>query len=167
MRKYEYNEISFPRIKELIREGQEASEKYKTIAELIYATDYSFGEMEYVGLGFDYPDWQVGEIKTFYRIGEPAIDDFGCFYKNSYNHAEDRFEEGVSVVTMNWLHSFKSVFFGTSDEDIRKRGVYKITGFELPSRGGDNEIMIKPLDWAKKTRIRTRKGLEKAVAAIA
>lgn len=29
---------------------------------------------------------------------------------------------------------------------------------------GDDELLVKPLDWAVKTRIRTRDGLERAVA---
>lgn len=81
----------------------------------------------------------------------------------SYNFAEDRPEDGVSVVTAAWLNSFKSVFFNTTDENISKRGVYKIKGFSLPGTGGDNETMICPMDWAVKTDIKTREDLEKAV----
>lgn len=161
--KHEYKEFPFTRIKELIKEGQEAAKKYNSIEDLIYDTDYTFAEAEYVKIGFNNPKWEIGEVKTFYRIGEPAIDEDGCSYMNSCNHVINRFEEGISVVTMKWLHSLKAIFFGTSDEDIQMCGIYRITGFELPYRGGDDEVLIKALDWAEKTRIRTRKGLEKAV----
>lgn len=159
-----YNEYSFEKIKEFIAEGQRAFLNYRSLEELLYSADYSLREWEYIELGFKNPDWTIGEAETFYRIGEPVLDkNMGC-YKSSYNYADDRPECGVSVVTSSWLHSMKSIFFGTSDEDIQKKGVYKITGFKLPCTGGDGEIMVKPLEWAEKTRIRTRKGLEKVVA---
>ena len=104
-------------------------------------------------------------IGEFYRIGEPRENGYGK-YKPSWNYAEDRPEDGVSVVTSAWLNSMKSVFFNTTDENIEKRGVYKIRGFALPSSGGDGETLICPLDWAEKTRIRTRDGLERAVKRI-
>lgn len=53
------------------------------------------------------------EEKTYYRIGEPAIDTYGCYYKPSYNFANDRPEIGVSVVTISWLNNLKSVFFAS------------------------------------------------------
>ena len=67
------------------------------------------------------------------------------------------------MVTTAWLNSMKSVFFGSTDEHIKTRGVYKIKGFALPTTGGDDETLIVPLDLAEKTRIRTRNGLAKAV----
>ena len=159
-----YNEYSFEKIKEFIAEGQRAFLNYRSLEELLYSADYSLREWEYIELGFKNPDWTIGEAETFYRIGEPVLDkNMGC-YKSSYNYADDRPECGVSVITTKWLHSFKSIFFGTSDEDLQRRGVYKITGFALPSTGGDDELLVKPLDWAVKTRIRTRDGLERAVA---
>ena len=160
----EYNEYSFEKIKELIAEGQAASNKYDSLEDLIYSKDYSLSAFEYIELGYDNPDWKIGDIETYYRIGEPIIDELAGKYKSSYNYADDRPECGVSVITTKWLHSFKSIFFGTSDEDLQRRGVYKITGFALPSTGGDDELLVKPLDWAVKTRIRTRDGLERAVA---
>lgn len=158
----EYNEYSYETIKRLISEGQKAAKEYDSINDFLYATDYTFSEWEYVGLGSEYPDWEIGEIKTYYRIGEPAIDRDGR-YANSYNHADDRPEAGVSVATIGWLHSFKSVFFSSDDEAIKRRGVYKIVGFELPNLGGDDEILIRPMDWAERTDINTREELEHAV----
>lgn len=54
-------------------------------------------------------NFEIGEIREYYRIGEPRCDGHGC-YLPSYNFAEDRPENGVSVVTTAWLNSFKSVF---------------------------------------------------------
>lgn len=159
----DYNEFRFEKIKELVKEGQDAATKYDTLDELIHSQDFGFAEFEYIAMGFENPDWEIGEIKTFYRIGEPMIDEGGA-YVNSYNHAADRPEDGVSVVTTEWLHSLKSVFFGTTDEKLKAKGVYKIRGFELPGCGGDDEKLIKPIDWAEKTDIVTREGLEAAVA---
>lgn len=158
-----YNEFSFEKIKKLVKEGQDAVNKYDTLDELIHSRDFGFSEWEYIAMGFKNPEWEIGEIKTFYRIGEPRIDRGGA-YINSYNHEAGRPENGVSVVTIEWLHSLKSVFFGTSDEKLKARGVYKIRGFELPGCGGDDEKLIKPIDWAEKTNIVTREGLETAVA---
>lgn len=66
-------------------------------------------------------------------------------------------------MTTAWLNSFKSVFFNTTDENLLKRGVYKIKGFSLPGVGGDNETMICPMDWAVRTDITTREQLENVV----
>lgn len=159
----DYNEFSFEKIKELVKQGQDAATKYSTMMDLLYSQEFGFAEWEYIAMGFENPDLEIGEIKTFYRIGEPLINDGGA-YRNSYNYAADRPEDGVSVVTTEWLHSLKSVFFGTSDEKLKARGVYKIRGFELPGCGGDGEKLIKPVDWAEKTDIVTREGLEAAVA---
>ena len=159
----DYNEFSFEKIKKLVKEGQGAATKYSTLGELVHSKDFGFREWEYIAMGFENPDWKIGEIKTFYRIGEPLIDEGGA-YVNSYNYAADRPEDGVSVVTTEWLHSLKSVFFGTTDEILKARGVFKIRGFELPGCGGDDEKLIKPIDWAEKTDIVTREGLEEALA---
>lgn len=157
-----YNEYPIAIIKKIIRDGQMAAKNGWTEEEMFYRIDCSFAESRFLTIGFRNPDFIVGEIRTFYRIGEPAENGYGC-YKPSYNYADDMPEDGVSVVTLAWLNSMKSVFFGTTDEKIQKRGVYKIRGFVLPRRGGDDEVLICPMDWAEKTRIRTRAGLEKAV----
>lgn len=156
----EYNEYPFSRIERFIEKGKKAREEEKNEAELAYMAS-SLGEFEFMKLGYDNPNFEpiIGE---FYRIGEPRKDGYGK-YKPSWNYAEDKPEDGVSVVTSAWLNSMKSVFFNTTDENIEKRGVYKIRGFALPSSGGDEETLICPLDWAEKTRIRTRDGLERAV----
>lgn len=161
----EYNEYDYETIKRLVSEGQKAAKEYNSISDFLYVSDYTLSEWEYVSLGFEYPDWEMGGINTYYRIGEPAIDRDGR-YANSYNHADDRPEAGVSVVTIEWLHSFKSVFFGSDDEAIKRRGVYQIKGFELPHTGGDSEVLIRPMDWAKKANINTREELEYAVANV-
>lgn len=116
----DYNEFSFEKIKELVKQGQDAATKYSTMMDLLYSKEFGFAEWEYIAMGFENPDWEIGEIKTFYRIGEPLINDGGA-YRNSYNYAADRPEDGVSVVTTEWLHSLKSVFFGTSDEKLKAR----------------------------------------------
>lgn len=162
----EYNQFNYTYIKKLIKKGQEHAKQYATEEELVYNTDYSLSEYEFIAMGFFNPDFVPGQIQEFYRIGEPHKDEFDGSYKPSWNFAEDRPENGVSVVTTAWLHSLKSVFFNTTDENIAARGVYKIKGFIIPNRGGDDEILICPMDWAVKTRIRTRAGLEKAVKKI-
>lgn len=159
-----YNQYSFETIKKLINIGKKYANKYNDINELIYNTDYDNSQLEFIAIGFENPDFEP-EIKEFYRIGEPITNEYGC-YKPSYNFAEERYENGVSVVTTAWLCSMKSVFFNTTDEKIAKVGVYKLTGFALPSVGGDDELLIMPLDWAEKTRIRTRAGLEKVVKKV-
>lgn len=158
-----YNQYSFDKIKGLISAGARAAENGTTEREL--CERYSLPEFEFVQIGFHHPDFVPGEIREYYRIGEPRKDEMTGCYKPSWNSAEDRPEDGVSVVTTAWLNSFKSVFFNTTDEKIKSRGVWKIKGFALPSCGGDDETIICPLDWAEKTRIRTRAGLERAVKA--
>ena len=91
------------------------------------------------------------------------MDWHGDCYKSSYNYADERPEDGISVVTIEWLHSLKSVFFGAHDDDkLKNRGVYRIKGIQI-GFGGDDEPVIYATDWAEKTRIRTFTGLEKAV----
>lgn len=157
-----YNKYSIKKIKEFVAQGQEAAKKGWTKEELAYNTDCPLCATRFLVMGFNNPTFSVGEIREFYRIGEPADDGSGC-YKPSYNYADDVPENGVSVVTSAWLNSVKSVFFGTTDEKIQARGVYKIRGFVVPGCGGGDEILICPMDWAEKTKIRTRAGLEKAV----
>lgn len=160
-----YNQYSYNYIKKLISAGQEAAKKGWTTEELAYNTNYDLSEFEFVSMGFSNPDFIPGEIREFYRIGEPDID-MGGTYQNSYNFADDRRENGVSVVTTAWLNSMKSVFFNTTDEKIAARGVYKIRGFAVPGCGGDDETLICPMGWAEKTKIRTRSGLARAVKSI-
>ena len=103
------------------------------------------------------PTWK---IETFYRIGNCRQDETYNYYYNSWNFADDRREIGVSVITKEWLNSLKSVFFGTSTEKIKARGIYKIEGIVI-GRGGDGEPLIIPTSWAEKTKIRILKGLKK------
>ncbi len=156
-----YNQYSFNYIKKLIQIGKKLAEDYNSFDDVMYATDYNMEELKFIAMGFKNPDF-IPEIGTFYRIGEPRQDGYAA-YKSSWNFSEDRAEDGVSVVTTAWLNSMKSVFFNTTDEKIKSAGVYKIMGFALPSVGGDDETIICPLDWAIKTKIRTRNGLKKAV----
>ncbi len=162
-----YNQYSLNYIKKLIAKGQEATKEFNDIESFIYGTDYHFNEYDFLGLGFKNPDFDVDsiEIKEYYRIGEPVLD-YGGKYYNSYNFAEERSEAGVSVVTTEWLHSLKSIFFGTDDNKIASKGVYKIKGFAIPHVGGDDETLIIPMDFAEKTDIKTRDELEKAVENI-
>lgn len=102
------------------------------------------------------------EEKTYYRIGEPVIDTYGNYYKPSYNFADDRPEIGVSVVTISWLNSLKSVFFGAHDpEKLKVRGIYEIKGVCIGFGG-----LIYPTGWAKKTKLRSVSGLIKALKAV-
>ena len=162
-----YNQYPLNYIKKLIVKGQEATKEFNSIDSFLYSIDYDFGEEEFLGLGFKNPDFDVDsiEIKEYYRIGEPVLDYGGKSY-NSYNFAEERSEAGVSVVTTEWLHSLKSIFFGTDDNKIASKGVYKIKGFAIPHVGGDDETLIIPMDFAEKTDIKTRDELEKAVENI-
>lgn len=98
--------------------------------------------------------------KEFYRIGEPKMN-YNC-YSPSFNFAENKPEEGVSVVTTEWLQSLKSIFFGTDDATLKRRGVYKIKGFVI-GFGGDDEPLIYPTDFAEKLTKCNKKTLEKLV----
>lgn len=161
-----YNQYSLKTIRRLVKEGAEASRKFRTVEEMIVNSDYSLGELEFVCIGFHNPDFVPGEAEVFYRIGEPRLNRMDGCYARSYNYVEDRPESGVSVVTTGWLRSMKSVFFGATDDKIADRGVWKVKGLRLPSSGGDDEILIIPVDWAEKTRIKTRAGLERAVKKL-
>ncbi len=163
-----YNQYPLNHIKKLIAKGQEATTEFDNIDSFLYNIDCDFDEVEFLGLGFKNPDFDVDsiEIKEYYRIGEPTLN-YGGTYQHSYNFAEERPEAGVSVVTTGWLHSLKSIFFGTDNAKIESKGVYKIKGFAIPNVGGDDEILIIPMDFAEKTDIKTRDNeLEKAVAKL-
>lgn len=130
-----YNEYSFEKIKKLIAEGQAAARVGQNINDFVYSTDYKPSEYNFVLMGFENVDFVPGDIKEFYRIGEPIVNE-GGWYKNSYNYKDGRPEKGVSIVTTKWLDSLTSIFFGTSDEIISSKGVYKIRGFIIPGWGG-------------------------------
>lgn len=160
----EYNEYNINAIRKLIEKGKKYRTQYDTEEEMLRKENIHFAEYRFIKLGFEYPTFNP-QPRLFYRIGEPLVDEGNC-YMPSFNFAEDRREDGVSVVTTEWLHSLKSIFFGTYDEKIKEKGVYKIYGFSLPDTGGDDEILIVPLQWAEKTKIQTRNGLEIAVKKI-
>lgn len=66
----------------------------------------------FVASGYRYgSEFYPAKIKTWYRIGEPRQDIYNGAYHNSYNFAEDKPEDGVSVISESWLHSTKSIFF--------------------------------------------------------
>ena len=162
----EYNHFSLSAVKRLIKEGQQFRKKYESYKQFAYSNEYdqySLLEHQIIGFGFDNPDIDANSltVKKYLRIGEPQADNLT--YLNSYNNAEDKREDGVSVITSGWLKSLKSVFFGSSDEKLASRGVYEIEGIDLSSRGGDDEVLIYPVSWAKKTNIKSRKKLEAAV----
>lgn len=160
-----YNQYSLNFVKKLIARGQKAAKEYDKLDDFLYNIDFDFGEEKFLTMGFKNPDFDVDsiEIKEYYRIGEPVLGADGK-YKNSYNFAEERPEVGVSVVTTAWLHSLKSIFFGTDDDKIASKGVYKIKGFAVPNVGGDDETLIIPMDFAEKTDIKSRDELERVVA---
>lgn len=146
--------------KEYEQKGMTTSEVINCLAELGFESDEA---CEIAFAGMKYGDRIAIEEKNWYRIGEPAIDWYGDCYKNSYNYADERPEEGISVVTSKWLHSLKSVFFGAHDDaTLKSRGVYRIKGVQI-GFGGDDEPVIYATDWAERTKIRTFAGLEKAV----
>lgn len=161
----DYNSYSLDTVKRLIKRGQQLSEKYDNFTKLMYNESLNFGETKFIGIGFDNPTFNTELLKTqkFLRIGEPAVDSFGNEYLASYNHGGDYRENGVSVVTSSWLKSMKSVFFVSSDEKLASRGVYEIEGIDLNFQGGDDETLIYPTSWAKKTNIKSRKKLETVV----
>ena len=154
-------------ITKLYNFGKECAENGMSVYEMIdklYEMGYKDTEaVKIAGAGATYGDDITIEEKTYYRIGEPIREMYGDYYKPSYNFADDRPEDGISVVTENWLHSLKSVFFGAhDDEKIAAKGVYKITGVQI-AIGGDNEPLIYATDWAELTEIKTFEELEAAV----
>ncbi len=161
----DYNSYSLDTVKRLIKRGQKLSEKYDNFTELMYNENLKLGEVDFIGIGFDNPTFNTESLKTqkFLRIGEPVVDSLGNGYLASYNHSGDYRENGVSVVTSSWLNSLKSVFFGSSNEKLASRGVYEIEGIDLNFQGGDDETLIYPTSWAKKTNIKSRKKLETVV----
>ena len=146
----------------IAKDGQDLDAAVK---EMIYADELQLWELdshavEFIKMGYN---GETPEEKVYYRIGEPRINHYNGTYYDSHNFADDTQENGISVVTTEWLHSVKSVFFGAhTDEILNSRGVYKIRGIEI-GKGGDGEPLIYAMDWAEKTRIRTYAGLEKAV----
>ena len=122
-----------------------------------------FGMSEIIaGISNNYIDLDNISEKYFLRISEPKIDYMADVYMSSWNYADDRREKGISVISSDWLKSLKSVFFGVSDEDIKSRGVYIMKGIVI-GKGGDDEPLILATDFAKKTNIKTKEQLKKAV----
>ncbi len=172
--KQDYNCYSINTIKNTYDLGVKFNEKYadEDNLEFSYKELYRYELPEYplqlaafFKAGF-YKEKIDFEPKTWFRIGEPRVCWEGNYYEHSHNFAEDRAERGVSVISSEWLHSFKSVFFGAHDNDkLCARGIYKIKGI-LVGTGGDGEPVIYPTSWAEKTKIRSFLGLEKAVIKL-
>lgn len=163
-----YNGYGIKTISKLFELGKEFKQKDMNTSEVVDALwELGYQDVEslnIVSAGMNYGD-RIGTIeeRTYYRIGEPIVDSYGSFYKNSYNYAEDRPEIGISVVTENWMNSLKSVFFGAHDnEKLKAKGIYKIKGVQI-GFGGDDEPIIYATDWAEKTKITTVNGLMKAI----
>lgn len=128
--------------------------------------EYGFPILRIAGLAYDayHNDGYTPtdfEEKTFYRIGEPQLDQ-GDEYIPSYNFAADKPENGVSVITNEWLHSLKAVFFNISDEAVQARGIYEMKGIVI-ALGGDNEPLIYPTTYAKKTNFKSVDELKKVL----
>lgn len=163
-----YNAYGIKTITKLFELGKEFKEKNMNTSEVVDALwELGYQDVEslnIVSAGMNYGDRiDTIEERTYYRIGEPIVDSYGSFYKNSYNYAEDRPEIGISVVTENWMNSLKSVFFGAHDnEKLKAKGIYKIKGVQI-GFGGDDEPLIYATDWAEKTQIHTVNGLMKAI----
>ena len=70
-----YNQYPLNHIKKLIAKGQEATTEFDNIDSFLYNIDCDFDEVEFLGLGFKNPDFDVDsiEIKEYYRIGEPTL----------------------------------------------------------------------------------------------
>jgi hypothetical protein len=156
----EYNGYSIESIKKIYEIGKSC----KSIEEIVNKMgNKGLDAIAIAEAGMKYGDSMTIEEKSWYRIGEPAVDIYGACYKNSYNFANDCPEDGVSVVTESWLNSLKSVFFGAHDnKELASKGIYEIKGVMI-GFGGDDEPLIYPTDWAKKTRVKTFNGLKKLV----
>ena len=154
-----YDAYGIKSITKLYKIGKECAEQNLNAYEVIEKLEelgYNVLEaIKIVNAGMKYGDRLTLEEKTWYRIGEPIVELYGDYYKPSYNYADDRPEEGISVITKKWMNSLKSVFFGAhDDEKIAAKGVYKIKGVQI-GFGGDDEPLIYATDWAEKTSIKT------------
>lgn len=154
-----YNAYSYKTFCRLVKEGQDAQRAGKSDDDLF--REYAFMDFNVVMIGYDNPDWIPEEPKTFYRIGEPILDELAGEYRSSFNFMDNCPEMGVSVINKDWIESMRAVFFGISSDKLAKRGVYEIEGIRLPYKGGDGEPLIYPTNWAKKTRIQTVAGLKR------
>jgi hypothetical protein len=160
MMEIEYNAYSIESIRKIYSIGKSC----KSIEEVVDKMNgKSLDAIMIAEAGMKYGDSITIEEKTWYRIGEPAVNVYEACYKNSYNFADDCPEDGVSVVTESWLDSVKAVFFGAHDNDkLASRGIYEIKGVMI-GFGGDDEPLIYPTDWAKKTKVKTLNGLKKLI----
>ena len=162
-----YDAYGIKGITKLFNLAKEFAEKNMKIHEVVYTLmEMGYNDPDAINIvdaAMKYGNKLTAEEKIWYRIGEPIINAHGNAYKASYNYAEDRPESGISVVTANWMHSLKSVFFGAHDDDtIKAKGIYKIKGVQI-GFGGDDEPLIYATDWAEKTDITTVDELEKVV----
>lgn len=162
----EYYRLKEADIMKIMNAAQAETEDEINAKYLEFANEYGFLNMEWISKIMDYakkngtPDRLVE--KTYYRIGEPLMDASGYFYRPSYNFADERFEDGVSVVTDGWLNSLKSVFWNAADR-CKSKGIYSFRGIEI-GRGGDDEPVVYPVSWATKERARSLSGLKKLVS---
>ena len=57
--KMKYNQYPLNHIKKLIAKGQEATTEFDNIDSFLYNIDCDFDEVEFLGLGFKNPDFDV------------------------------------------------------------------------------------------------------------
>jgi hypothetical protein len=100
------------------------------------------------------------KVKTFYRVGEPVINAYSGLYMSSFNFATQKRELGVSVISKDWLQNLKSVFFGLSEDKIKSKGIWSIKGVAI-AKGGDDEPLIFPLDYARREKFESIDELKK------
>lgn len=152
-----YNEYSYQEIKKLIEGGQ--TEEHNENSACL--GDLSKHEAFFVKLGADFPDFKIGEVKDFYRLGITDVEDDR--YISSYDFLAKCPERGVAVLTSAWMDGLSKAFCGITDNMVATMGVYKIKGWVLPARGMCGELLIIPMDWAVKTDIGTVEELKEAI----
>lgn len=156
-----YNEYSHQKIKNLIERGQKKPMGNESNDGSISLENISVHEGHFMELGVSFPDFKIGEIREYYRLGVTAVEDGR--YMPSYDFLSGKPEYGVAVLTSAWMDGLSKSFYGITDSMLVSRGVYKIKGWTLPVRGKCGELLVVPMDWAVKTDIRTVEELEQAV----
>ena len=66
-----YRQFSIEKIKNLIKIGQDAKKAGHTEEELYYTNDFSLRASTFVQMGYENPDFEVGEIKGVKYLSTP------------------------------------------------------------------------------------------------
>lgn len=92
-----------------MKEGRKSQRKNENNDGSIGLKDNSAHEVHFMELGVSFPDFEIGEIREYYRLGVTAVEDGR--YRPSYDFLSGKPEYGVAVLTSAWMDGLSKSFW--------------------------------------------------------